>query len=229
MPRSIRIADIIGAVAGIACAVLIFFGVASVDPQRGVTDQELQTWWADSGNRDGFILSMYLLLLACPLFLLFVSRLRLRLRAADAAGWADTAFGFGIVMTAALGMTAILRGIVPASMRFGDEPLPGVDTLRFATYLAYASWDVVILFAGALVAIVSVLALVTRALPRWLGILGVVVAIGCAGMLAVQSASFSLPLVIIWVIASCVHLLRTPAGAPVAEPSRQPEMARAQA
>lgn len=229
MPRSIRIADIIGAVAGIAAAVLIFFGVASVDPRRGVTDQELQTWWADSGNRDGFVLSMYMLLLACPLLLLFVSRLRMRLRAADSAGWADTAFACGIVMTAALGMTAILRGIVPAAMRFGDEPLPGVDTLRFATSLAYASWDVVILFAGVLVAIVSVVALVTRALPRWLGILGVPVALGCAGLLAVQSAAFALPLINIWLIASSVHLLRTPAGAVAAEPARQPEMARASA
>jgi hypothetical protein len=229
MSRSVRIADVIGAVAGIAAAVLIFFGVASVDPQLGVTDQELQTWWADSGNRDGFIFSMYMLLVACPLFLLFVSRLRLRLRAADTAGWADTAFGFGIVMTAAMGMTSLLRGIIPAAMRFGDEPLPGVDTLRFATSLAYASWDVVILFAGVLVAIVSILALVTRALPRWLGVLGLIVCIGCAGTLAVQSAAFSLPLVNIWVVASCVHLLRTPAEVAIVESARTPEIASVRA
>lgn len=229
MPRSIRLADILGAAAGIGFAILLFFSVASVDPQRGVTDQELQTWWADSGNRDGFVVSMYMLLLTAPLFLLFVARLRKRLQAADAAGWADTVLACGIVVATALGLCAVLRGVVAGSVRFADEPLPGVDTLRFATDLAYASWDLVILFVVVLVAIVSGLALVTRALPRWFGWLGVPVALGSAIMLAVQSGPFSLPLLIIWVLAGSVHLLRSPAGAPVGAPARQPEVSSAQA
>src|SRR3712207_7810765 len=58
---------------------------------------------SDGGNRDGFVISMFTLLAACPLFLLFVSRLRARLQAADAGGWADTVFACGIVVTTALG------------------------------------------------------------------------------------------------------------------------------
>jgi hypothetical protein len=223
-----RLADILGAAAGIAFAILLFLSVASVDPQRGVTDQELQTWWADSGNRDGFVISMYLLLPACPLFLLFVSRLRIRLRTADTAGWADTVLAFGIVVTTALGLCAVTRGVVARSVRFDSEPLPGVDTLRFATDLAYFSWDLAILFVVVLTAIVSGLALVTRALPRWLGWLGVPVAVGSAVLLAGQSAPLAIPLFIVWVLAGSVHMLKSPAALPVGAPARQPEVASAQ-
>jgi hypothetical protein len=229
MSRSIRIADIVGAVAGIAFAVLTFLSVASVDPQRGVSDQELQAWWADAGNRNGFVISMYLLLLACPLFLLFIARLRTRLQAADVAGWADTAFASGIVVTAALGVTAVLRGVVAGSVRFGDEPVPGVDTLRFATGLAYAAWDLVILFIVVLVAITTGLALAARALPRWLGWLGVPVVIGCVVFLAIGSAPLSLPLPIIWVVATSVHLLRSPVVVSAIAGAQQPESVSAPA
>lgn len=229
MPPSTRLADILGAAAGAAFSLLLFLSVASVDPQRGVSDQELQDWWADSGHRTGFVISMYTLLVACPLFLLFVSRLRMRLRAADASGWADTVFACGIVATTALGVCAITRGVVAGSMRFADEPLPGVDTLRFQTNLAYAAWDLVILFMAVLVAVTSILAILTHVLPRWIGWLGVPVTIGSAVLVAVHLAPFSIPLFIIWVLANSVQLWRAPALAPVEGPSRQPEMSSARA
>jgi hypothetical protein len=229
MSRSIRLADGLSAAAGVAFAVLIFLSVASVDPQRGVSDQELQTWWEDSGNRNGFVLSMYTLLLACPLFLLFVSGLRTRLRTADAGGWADTVFACGIVVTTALGVCAVIRGVVATSVRFADEPLPGVDTLRFQTDLAYAAWDLAILFVAVLVAITSILALATDALPRWIGWLGVPVAVGSAILLAIHIAPFAIPLLIIWVIANSVHLWRAPAAASARGAAWQPEVSSGQA
>jgi hypothetical protein len=227
MPRSIRFADTLGAVAGVAFAFLLFVSVASVDPRRGVSDEELQTWWTDAGNRNGFVLSMYTLLLACPLFLLFLSRLRTRLRSADAGGWADTVFACGLVSTTALGVCAILRGVIAGSMRFADEPLPGVDTLRFQTDLAYAMWDLVFLFVIVLVAIVSVLALVTRVLPRWIGWLGVPVTVGSAILLVVHVAPHSIPLLIIWVLANSVNLWRSPTTVPTDGLIRRPEVSSA--
>jgi hypothetical protein len=225
MSGSIRFADRLGAAAGIAFVVLVFLGVASVDPKRGVTDQELLTWWADAGNRDGFVFSMYALLAACPLFLIFVSRVRTRLRATDAAGWSDVFFGCGIVATAALGAEAILRGVIARSVNLGDEPVPGVDTLRFQTELAYFSWDLVMLFMAVAVAVASILALTTQALPRWLGWLGVPIAVASLVLVAAQGASFAIPLLHVWVIASCVHLVLSPATVPAGTPLRQPEVA----
>ena len=229
MPRSARLADTIGAVAGVAFAFLLFASVAAVDSLRGASDQELQTWWADSGNRNNLIISMYALLAAGPLFLLFVSRLRTRLRAAGETGWSDAAFAFGIVVSTALGVIAILRGVIAASMRFDDEPLPGVDTLRFQTSLAYATWDLVILFAVVLVAIVSILALTTRVLPRWVGWLGVPFTVVGAVLLVTHRAPLSIPLLILWMQANSVNLFRTPAPAPTAEPTGQPGVSSARA
>jgi hypothetical protein len=227
MPRSIRIADTLGAVAGIAFAVLLFVSVASVDPLRGASDQELQNWWADSGNRDSFVISMYAMLLACPLFLLFISRLRMRLRAADVSGWADVVFACGIVVTTALGICAVVRGVVPSSMRFDDEPLPGVDTLRFATSLTYTVWDLVFLFMAVMVAIASVLVLVTHVQPRWLGWLGVPVTAGIVLLWVLHMAPIANPLVIIWVVANSVQLWRAPVAVAVGGPKWQPEVSNA--
>ena len=213
MPHSIRLADRLGAVTGVAFVVLVFLGVSSVDPQRGVSDQELQTWWADGGHRDAFVFSMYTLLAACPLFLIFASRLRARLQTADSSGWEGTVFASGIVATVALGFCAVTRGVIASSMRFDDEPLPTVDTLRFATGLAYASWDVAILFVGVMVAIASILSLATQALPRWLGWLGLPIAVGCLALVAARMAPFAIPLGHVWVLATCLHLWRSPAPA----------------
>jgi predicted neutral ceramidase superfamily lipid hydrolase len=208
MPFSTRFADILGAVSGVAFAVLLFLSVAAVDPQRGVPDQDLQNWWSDSGNRTGFIISMYTLLVACPLFLLFVSRLRMRLLAADASGWADSVFACGIIATTALGICAVTRGVVASSIRFED---------------------LVILFMAVLVAGVSVLALATHPLPSWIGWLGLPVSVGGLILLAIHIAPFSIPLFIIWVVANSVYLLRTPAVVQVARPTQQPGFSNAQA
>jgi hypothetical protein len=229
MSRSIRLADKLGAVAGIAFGVLLFLGTAVIDPKVGVSDQELQTWWADSGNRNGLIVSMYAMLLACPMFLLFVSRLRMRLRAADAGGWADTVFACGIVVTTALGVGAVTRGVIASSMRFADEPLPGVDTLHFGISLFYAVFDVVTIFVVVLVAVASILAFVTHALPRWIAWLGVPIAVGSLILWAIYLAPFAIPLLIIWVVAISVHLLRAPASASVGSPTWQPEVSSNQA
>jgi hypothetical protein len=229
MPRSIRLADKLGAAAGLAFTVLMFISVAVVDPKRGVSDQELQSWWADSGNRNGLVISMYTMLVACPLFLLFISRLRKRLQVADVSGWSEVVLSCGIAMTTALGVVAAVRGVIAGSMRFEDEPLPGIDTLRFQTGLVYAVWDVAILFAAVLIAVASILAIVTRVLPRWLGGLGVVVAVGSAVLVAVHIAPFSLPLIYIWVLASSVQLVREPATAPVDVQSGQTAVSSARA
>jgi hypothetical protein len=229
MQRSNRIADTIGALAGVAFVALLFAAVAAVDPQRGVTDEELLTWWSDSGNRDGYVFSMYALLAACPLFLLFALRLRSRLRTGDKAGWADMAFACGIVATAAPGVCAVTRGVIASSMRFEDEPLPGVDTLRFSTSLAFSAWDVVILFVGVMVAIAAVLSLFTHALPRWHSLIGLPVAVGCLALMAARMAPFAIPLVHVWVLATCVQLWRSPAAVPVSGPAGLPAVSSAQA
>jgi hypothetical protein len=229
MSSSTRLADTIGAIAGVVFAILLFLSVAAVDPVRGVPDQELQEWWAEGGNRTGFITSMYILMVASPIFLLFVSRLRMRLRTVEASGWAEIVFALGLVTTTAIGFCAITRGIVASAIRFQDEPLPGVDTLRFATELSYAAWDLVILFMAVLVGSVSILALLAHALPRWVGWLGVPFSVAGPVFIALHMAPFSIPLFIIWIVATSVHLLRTAAAAQIETLPRATGLSGAQA
>ena len=219
-----RRSDFIGAIAGVLFVVLVFVGIASVDPKRGVSDQELLRWWADSGNRDGFVFSMYAFLLACPAFLFFNSRLRARLGTRDEQGWADTVFACGNVFTAVLGVEAITRGVIARSVRLADEPLPGVDTLRFGTDLAYFTWDLVILIAALMVGLTSILALSAGALPRWLGWLGVPVCAACLIAVAIQVAAFAIPAMLIWVLANCANLARNPTLAVETHPALRTEI-----
>src|SRR5215212_7152173 len=109
MNRSAQPSNILGAVAGVAFAVLFFIGLAAVDQPRGATDQELVTWWSDSGKRLDSIVSMYTMLLAGPFFLVFLARLRARLRAVEpnGGGWTDLAFAAGIVFAAVLSLCAV--------------------------------------------------------------------------------------------------------------------------
>ena len=56
----------VGAIAGIAFVAFFLAGTMVLDPLTGATDQELRTWWSDSGERSNSIISMYMWLLAAP-------------------------------------------------------------------------------------------------------------------------------------------------------------------
>ena len=124
---------IVGAGAGIVAALLIFLSVAVVDPLREATDDELIRWWSTNSNLDDLIISGYTRLFALPFFLVFAAQLRNTLRHAGGGLWTDVAYSSGIVCAGALGVAALLRIVLAQSVRLGDEPLPGVDTLRLAT------------------------------------------------------------------------------------------------
>ncbi len=66
MPRTHRLPDLLGALAGIAFALLIFFSVAMIDPLHRATDQELLAWWTDGGLLRDSLVSMQLKLLGMP-------------------------------------------------------------------------------------------------------------------------------------------------------------------
>src|SRR6478735_7953062 len=130
--RNEKRSDLIGAIAGAAFVLLLFLSVASLDLPRGKPDQELQTWWADEGLRRASIVSMYLMLLAAPCFLVFLTRLCARLREVDVEdSWNALVQGAGIVFVALLSVSAVTRGVIAQAVRFNDEPVPGVDTLRY--------------------------------------------------------------------------------------------------
>ena len=144
MNRSTPLSSTLGALGGVGFAVLFFFSLAVIDPLKNPTNQELLTWWADVGKQRDSMISMYSMLLAAPLFLIFLVQLCNRLRSAgqSAESWSGLVFGAGVAYVALVAVTAFSRGVIAQSIRVSDEPIPGPDTLRYATALSQAAWNI---------------------------------------------------------------------------------------
>lgn len=127
----------VGALAGVAFALCLFLGVASLEVPDGASDRELVAWWSDGGHQTTAVASMYLFVLAGLCFLVFVVKLRSRPLAAEGARGELTALAVagGVVFVAMLFVAAASRGLIgfavksPArrAVRAGSRPGPRSD------------------------------------------------------------------------------------------------------
>lgn len=166
-----RFAPLTG-LAGIAC---IVGGLASDRaPTSSWSDARIQRWYTTHGLGVWF-LSAYLLALGAPLVLVFTAVVRERLRRAGAGRVATTVVsGSGVAFAVTVLVGAGLYAAVPAAMTFTHAPAPTAAVSRFLLGAAYGVLVMFSAFAAALFALaVSVTALRTRALPRWLAIAGI--------------------------------------------------------
>ena len=155
---------------------------------------------------------MYFMLSAAPLFLVFLMQLCTRLRSAgaNAANWSNLVLGAGVVSTALFAVTALSRGVVAQSIRFADAPIPGPDTLRYADAFGFAAFGLgAIPFAAIAVAAASGIIVRTGVFGRWLGWLGVVVAVGSLVAVGFRVGALASPLIILWVVAASFVIWRT--------------------
>ena len=206
------LSDTVGAIAGVAFCVLAFIATASFDPLMEATDAELAAWWTDSGNLRDNVISMYLWLACVPCFLLFMATLRVRLSAAEGAAAPISTFvlGTGVCFAAAVLVAAVARGMIAQSVKFGDEPLPGPDTLRTITIFSTTTFAMVAMPAAAItIAAASWLIVRARALAAWVGWSGFVVAGAIAVATALLVGPYALPLLFLWLTATSVDLRRT--------------------
>jgi hypothetical protein len=149
------------------------------------------------------VFSYYFILASVPCFLLFLASLRGRLASSEggSAPLSGFVFATGICYAAALLIGDSARGVVAHSVKFGDEPLPGPDTLRYLTSLSTVMVGLVAIPAAAITAgAASWLIVRTRALPVWLGVAGAVVVIGTAVAVALDAGPFASPLIQLWVM-----------------------------
>ena len=125
----------LGALAGLAFTFLFFMGTATLNIPRGASDAKLLAWWADSGNQTTAIVSMYLFIVAGLCFLLFLTKLRSRLLAAEGGAGELTSLvvASGAVFVAMLLVAAASRGVIGVAVKApgAHESLPGADTLRY--------------------------------------------------------------------------------------------------
>lgn len=212
MSRVKYLSDTAGAMAGVAFSALLFLAIASFNPLTEATDAEVAAWWADSGNLRDNVISMYLMLASVPCFLLFLVTLRGRLESAEGEGPSLSSFVFaaGLCFAAAVLIAASARGLIAQAVKFGDEPLPGPDTLRTVTVFSMTTFALVAMPASAItLAAASWLIVRARVMAVWVGWTGFIVAGAIAVTTAFLVGPYVLPLLFLWVTATSVELWRT--------------------
>lgn len=200
------------ALAGGAFAILLFFGVVSLNALRDATDAELLEWWSDSGHQRASLISAYLFLLSSPLFLVFVCELCNHIRPASPGTQRLPGFVFaaGIISSALLALAGVTRGLVAQSILTTDEPIPGPDTIRFATALSQVIFgSAAVPFAAITIGAASAVILRTGAMWRWLGWFGIAASVITIAVTAATLRPFTLPLVLLWTLAASFALWRT--------------------
>lgn len=213
----------IGALAGVAAVVLLFLTVAMVDTPREATDAEVTAWWADSANRMSVLTSTYLLVASSLCCLVFFTSIRAVLQRAEgeAGTGATLVHSAGLVFVVLLLAAAAPRGAVAIATEMGDEPLPGVDLLR---YLPQVSGLALGLAAGSAAAFsmaaVSVATFNAGGFGRWFGVVSALCALGTLAF-AVLLGPFYMPILWVWLLASSVALWRSTAGATAGAPVRE--------
>jgi hypothetical protein len=162
---------------GLVSAVLIMIAIFFFADDSGETDQEIVSYYADSGNRNQVEVGFSLIAAGALLLALFVMLLRGRLRAAEGEPATFTAAAYaGGITSAALLLVANAFFAAPAFSAGEDRFRLDPNTFRLGENVGYAifvsaNWLAIFLVLGT-----SILAIKTAVLPRWLGWLGIQVA-----------------------------------------------------
>jgi hypothetical protein len=166
---------------GAAFAIATFVGLVMLLGGAAVGDtpnSEAADWLAKSGHQAQMMVGMYVMCGGAIAFAIFAAGLVQRLRAADAPELSLTVANISAVAFTALALAAAI-GMASAAyaVKSDVEPTPidpgavRITTFGFGLWIFGAS-----LAAGTFIASVSVAALATGALPKWLALLGFLMA-----------------------------------------------------
>ncbi|MGI9084938.1 MAG: hypothetical protein ACR2FE_06550 [Aeromicrobium sp.] len=185
--------------AAVLFAAAMFLTVASVNVPHDPTENELVEWWQQQGNRTSGVVSGASALCAAALFALLMSHVLQLDATRRSPTWRAFARTMASAFTAAMLVTAATRSAIAHLVDVMGEPLPGADTLRYATALNYQVLGLTAMGALSLAIVAtSVLALRTAAYARWAAWVG----LACGPvMLAAAVAGyggFTVPLAILW-------------------------------
>ena len=171
------------AAAGIAGLVFTALFVVSIvllyrRPAKGSSAAEITAWYLQNGSKTIGIVGLYLAPFAGIAFLWFVAAVRHRIGASEDRFFATVFMGSGILFVGMLWAAAAAAGSSLAAVKFQGSPPPSPDVFVFSRGLAYTLLFVYGTRAAAVFMIVSsTIGLRTRTLPRWLVLLGYVIAL----------------------------------------------------
>lgn len=200
----------IAAAASVLFGIAFFVTVASVNVPHDASDADLLAWWQDDGKVTSGMASMAFAMLTAVLFSVVTNHVLVSAgdRSPRLVAFTRT---MATAFTTSLLVSGALRGVIGHLVKVQDEPLPGIDVLRYTTALNYTVLGIVVMTCFALT-VLTLGALVLRLglLARWQGFVG----LGCGAvtMLAVAAllGAFTVPIAILWAICTAVAVLRAP-------------------
>jgi hypothetical protein len=221
MARSDRISSRFAAAAGLVSAVALFVGVASVNVPRHQSDAATTAWWQVSSHRTGDIVSTFALLVAGLAFVVFAGYLASRLELSDPEGAAPGLVRNAGVLFAAMLFLAGSMGALSRGPAIDNEPIAGLDLLRYLPQIRYTAVGVFAMPAAAVVMGCASFVILRRGgLPRWLGWLGIAMTVVVIALTAVYFGGLGIPALLLWTIATSVALVRV--GAPATKSASSP-------
>ena len=173
-----------------------------------------RAYYNDSGHRHAIVIGAFLIIAAAIAFVVFGNDLRELLTSYGARTTGGLAFAGTIIFATVTPVGAIALAWIPGSKTFGDSPVPTGELNYMASQLGYG---IMLLPGGAAAALTLVAGgfggARSRALPAWLGWIGVVI-----GVALFFIAAFFVPLVllVLWVLITSIVMLRRPVPAVVA-------------
>jgi hypothetical protein len=204
----------VGAAAAALFGVALFMTVASVDVPHKATDTVLLQWWQQSGHRTEGLVSGLSAICAAVLFAVVMNYLHSVSATAKSPQWFAFARSMGAAVTAIWLVTGAARATISRLVDVVDEPLPGVDVLRFATALNYSLLGLsgMAVLALSMLA-VSVVVLRTDALGRWVGYVGMVCGLVIFAAVVAQYGAYATMLAVLWAFCLAVAIWRQPESA----------------
>ena len=167
-------------VAGLAFAVLFISALLLVrgQPAAESTTDEIAAWYLRDGAKRVALVGLYLAPFAGIAFLWFIAVIRSHLGDREDQFFATVFLGSGLLFVAMLFAAAAAAGAPLAAVKFQGAPLPSPDAIGLARALAYTFLYVYGVRSAAVFMIaVSTIAYRTASLPRWLVVIGYVLAV----------------------------------------------------
>lgn len=196
---------------GPAAAVLLVVGLFESNIETSRPDHDITAWLAGHGNT-GWLAHATASAVAAVLLIVFGQALRERLGRETAAG--ALVASLATAAGAMVGLGAAVFAAVPIGRVFESAPDPDPSTYR---YLSAAAAAMMVIFVApacaALVATTGIAGMRIGTLPRWLGVVSVVLAV------VIVASAFVAPLMafVLWLLVTGVALgVRRPAAQPAA-------------
>ncbi|MBR1237086.1 hypothetical protein JQ597_35230 [Bradyrhizobium sp. AUGA SZCCT0177] len=197
-PKAAAFAGIIFSVLWVAVFGLMRLSVPSDPFEEGA-------WLA--GDTTFVALALNLVPVAGVAFLWFIGVLRDRLGAREDQFFATVFLGSGVLLLAMLFVAAAVFGAIIVALRAAPDALVHSATFHFGRGLAYGMINIYVVKTAAVFMITtSTIAIYTRLMPRWLAIVGFII----AAALLIGSSYFESSLLVfpLWVLLVSLTILR---------------------